>query len=203
MNQASRRMFGSLALGLLPALGGCGGGGPEAVGTPEPEPVSAASPAPPTALDPPPAPAEAADPADPSSSIKGIMTRLAKGPGSLTPTIGNELKQSPPPWDAIRPQAEEYARLSSLLANFEPPKGTPESWTDQTAAFAASAADLDSAARAGDLDAASLAHDALANSCMSCHREHRPMDRRGRGGPGGPPPGGPPPGGPTGGPPPA
>jgi hypothetical protein len=131
-------------------------------------------------------------------SIKQIMVTLTKGPSSLTPILGKELKDDPPPWDAIRGQAREYARLASALGDNEPPRGSKESWARLTSEYSGSAAELDRAAQASDRDAALAAHGRLAKSCMSCHREHRKMGP-GRGGPPGgpgfgPPPGGPPPG---------
>jgi hypothetical protein len=147
-----------------------------------------------------------------SPGIRQIMVKLAKGPNSLTPVIGNELQQDPPPWDTIQGQAKEYAQSAAELGKYDPPKGAKESWAKLTAAFAESGAELERAAMAKDKEAARLSHDQLKNSCNACHQEHRRMGRGGGpGGPGGPPPGGfgrppagqggPPPGGP-GGPPP-
>ncbi len=129
----------------------------------------------------------------PKTPIGDIMTKLGKGPQSLTETLGRELKTDPPPWDTIGPQAKEYAQLSASLSKYDPSKGSKESWTKQTASFAESAAALDRAADAKDKDAALAAHGALTKSCMACHREHRagPGGMRRPGGfrpPGGPPP---------------
>ena len=133
-----------------------------------------------------------------SRGIRQIMGKLAKGPGSLTDVIGNELKQETPPWETIQGQAKEYAQSAAELGTYEPPKGAKESWAKLTAEFAESGAELERAAMAKDKEAARLSHDQLKNSCNACHQEHRRMGRGG--GPGGPP-GGPPPGG-QGGPPP-
>lgn len=122
--------------------------------------------------------------------IKEAMVKLAKGPSSLTPTLGKELKETPPPWDAIGPQASEYARLAASIVAEEPTRGDKASWTKYASAYADSAAALDKAAQARDLDAAVAAHAKITGSCMDCHRAHRVM---GPGGPGGPPPGGGPP----------
>ncbi len=127
--------------------------------------------------------------------IRQIMNKLGRGPNALTPVIGNELQQEPPPWDTIQGQAKEYAQSAAELGKFDPPKGAKESWVKLTAAFADSGAELEKAAMAKDKEAARLSHDQLKNSCNACHQEHRRMGRGG-GGPGGP--GGPPPGGPGG-----
>jgi cytochrome c556 len=134
-----------------------------------------------------------------NTEIKGAMTKLAKGPTSLTSVLGNELKSESPPWDQIQAQTKEYVQLVTGLAKYDPPKGSKESWQEQTAAYAKLATDLDQAAQKKDADAALTAHGNITKSCMGCHREHRVMGGPG-GGPGGPggfgrPGGGGPPGG--------
>jgi hypothetical protein len=120
--------------------------------------------------------------------IRQIMGKLTKGPNSLTPLIGNELQQDPPPWDTIQGQAKEYAKSAAELGTYDPPRGAKESWTKLTAEFAETGAELEKAAMAKDKAAAILTHDQLKNSCNACHQEHRRMGRGG--GPGGPPQGG-------------
>ena len=71
--------------------------------------------------------------------IRQIMNKLGRGPNALTPVIGNELQQEPPPWDTIQGQAKEYAQSAAELGKFDPPKGAKESWVKLTAAFADSA----------------------------------------------------------------
>jgi len=114
---------------------------------------------------------------------------------------GPELR---PAWDTIQPKTQEYALLTSKLGELEPVRGTKDSWTRLTLAFADSAAELEHAAQAKDKDKTKEALDTLGGSCMACHRQHRvmgpgmggPPGGRGMGpppgGPGGPPPGGPP-----------
>jgi hypothetical protein len=105
--------------------------------------------------------------------IKQLMGKLAKGPGSLTLVIGNELSQNPPPWETIQGQTKEFAQLASEMGKYNPPKGAKQSWIKLTTAYAGSASDLDRAAEAKDKDAARVAHDQLKNSCNACHRQHR------------------------------
>jgi hypothetical protein len=126
------------------------------------------------------------------------MSKRSNGVDYLTPLIGKALEADPPDWGTIQPQTKDYARLTSTLAENDPPRGGKESWTKLATAFAATAEELDKAAVAKDRDAALDAHSKLTESCMECHREHRRMGP-GRGGPpGGPmmkgmggPPGGP------------
>ena len=124
----------------------------------------------------------------PPTSIRQVMGRLAKGPGSLTPILGDELKLDPPAWDLIDEQSHEFVALAAAMAGMKPPKGSAESWAAQTKLYAEMAAELDKAAHAQDKDAALAAHGRLKGSCMACHAEHK--GSRGMGpGPGGPPPG--------------
>ena len=179
----------SMLAGALPLIAGCGEGGSDGSG--------------PTLSGGPPPPAGGPGGGGPGfPEIKRIMSKLAKGPNSLTPVLGKELKEEPPPWETIQGQAKDYAEEAANLGKHDPPKGAKESWRTLTAAFAESAADLDQAAKAKDKSAATQAHDELRQSCNACHRQHR-GGGPGRGGPPpgfGPPggPGGPPPGGPGG-----
>jgi hypothetical protein len=127
----------------------------------------------------------------PSTPIKEIMTKLTKGPGSLTPVISQELNTDPPPWDTIQTQTKEFAQLAASMGKYDPPKGSKDSWATLTSAYSEAAASLDKAAQAKDKNAALEAHKTLANSCMSCHQAHRGMGP-GMGMPGKGPPGGPP-----------
>jgi hypothetical protein len=115
-----------------------------------------------------------------SPGIKKIMGKLAKGPNSLTPLIGNELGQNPPPWETIQGQTKEYAQSASELGTYDPPRGAKESWIKLTTAFAESAAELDKAAVAKNKETAMVAHDQLKNSCNACHQQHRRMGGGGR-----------------------
>jgi hypothetical protein len=179
-----------LVAGVLLAYGGCadeanpgGPGGPPPGLGPGPRPVG-------------PGPgSEASGPIGDSPTTKQIMGKLTKGPGSLTPVIGKELEADTPLWETIQPQTKEYARLAAAMGKNDPPKGSKESWTKLSSAFADSAAALDKAAQARNRDAALDAHGQLAGSCRECHTAHRQMGR----GPGG---GGPPGGFPKGAPPP-
>jgi hypothetical protein len=120
-------------------------------------------------------------PGGPQSKIKQIMFKIGKGKQALTPLIGQELEADPPDWATLQPQAKEYAELASDLGKTEAPRGTKESWQSHTGDYAAAATDLEHAAEAKDRDKAKAAHSRLAESCMSCHKDHRGGGR----GPGG------------------
>ncbi len=135
---------------------------------------------------PPPPPDAGADAGRGSNpAIKKIMLRVAKGPMSLTPLIGRELKESAPDWNTIQSQTAEYAQLAEEMTKLEPPRGDKSSWADYAGEFLTLATQLDKAAHAKDPAAALSAQGKLSESCMACHREHR-AGGPGRGGrPGG------------------
>lgn len=184
----------SICLIAFMLAGGCGEGDGDDQGPPSPPGAAGEVPG--------------GGPGSGAPGIKQIMIKLAKGPNSLTPVIGKELGENPPPWETIQAQTKEYAQSASEMGKYDPPKGTKESWITLTKAFAGLAADLDRAAAAKNKENARTAHDQLKNSCTACHDEHRKKGRGGggppgfgrggppSGGPGGPPPGGPPAGGP-------
>jgi hypothetical protein len=191
-----------ISLTVLPLSVGChGDGSGDPVNQPPQGPAGTLAPRAPGGSD-------QAGGSGPLSGIKLIMTKLAKGPNSLTPVLGKELKEDQPSWETIQGQTKEYARLAAELGKHDPPKGSKESWAKSTTNFAGSAADLNKAAETKNKDAALAAHGLLAKSCMSCHREHRKMGPGMGGPPGGPGGGSPggfpgrPPGGPPGSPPP-
>ena len=181
MTRASRGTWiFAASLSILPFAGGCGGdqAGPAsapagAAGQPGPNPGGREPGGP-----------EAGGKSVPE--IKAIMVKLAKGPTSLTPMLGKELKAAEPAWETIQGQTKEFAQLAADLAKYDPPKGTKESWTKLTGEYSALASELDKDAQAKDKDAAAATQEKLSNSCMTCHRQHRVMGP----GMGGPPGGG-------------
>ncbi|MHB1424639.1 MAG: hypothetical protein ACYC3I_15835 [Gemmataceae bacterium] len=130
-------------------------------------------------------------PGRPRGPIFEIMTKLGRGPQSLTNVIGRELSEEPvPPWDKIQPQAKEYAQLAASISKYDPPKGDKESWQRLSASFSRTATDLEHAAEKKDKKSALAAHEALNTSCKECHNAHKGGPQRGFGPPrgsGGPP----------------
>src|SRR6266851_4989466 len=84
------------------------------------------------------------------SKTKQIMSKIAKGPNSLSSLLTEELKADQPAWETIQAQTAEYAKLAGDFGQAEQPKGSKESWTKFTAAFAESVTALDKAAQAKD-----------------------------------------------------
>jgi hypothetical protein len=105
--------------------------------------------------------------------IKQIMIKLARGPQALTSVIGNGLNADPIPWETLQAQTKEYAQSAAEMGKYDPSKGTKESWSKLTMAFAESAAGLDRAAQDKNKQSALSAHGQLRNSCNACHQQHR------------------------------
>jgi hypothetical protein len=128
----------------------------------------------------------------PRGPIHQAMMKLFKGQPSLKDSIGQELTSDSPAWETIQPQAKEFAELAASLKNYDPPKGSKESWTKQATSFSESASALERAAKAKKKEDALAAHAKLSDNqtCKACHQEHkgpggmgRPGGFRGRGGP--------------------
>jgi hypothetical protein len=106
-------------------------------------------------------------------SIKDIMGRLNKGPGSMIVALRKELQTSSADWAQIQQQAKEYAELASQLGKQEPPKGDRASWAKLTAEYAKTAESMNAAAEKRDRSLALAAHRKLTASCKACHQAHQ------------------------------
>lgn len=108
-------------------------------------------------------------------TIKEIMGKLNKGPNSLTPTLGKDLRSDPLDWDHIQKEAQSFASLASSLQKNKPPKGDSASWDKLAKAYAANAQALADAAGKKDKAAAQAAISRLADmkGCSACHGAHR------------------------------
>jgi hypothetical protein len=115
----------------------------------------------------------------PAPEIKRIMVKIGKGPKALSVVLGNELGGTDPVWPTVQSHTKEFAQLAKELAQYDPPRGRDDSWIELTRSYADKAAEMDRAAQVKDQEKALAAHEQLANGCMSCHRQHRPMGRRG------------------------
>lgn len=116
--------------------------------------------------------------ADAPLTNKQIMEKLNKGPKSLCPVLGKELKEASPPWDEIQKQSKEVAELAEAMAKNKPSKGEAASWEKLTKAYAGDAKALEAAAEKKDKSAAVAAHGKLVMSCKACHAAHRPAKKK-------------------------
>jgi hypothetical protein len=110
-------------------------------------------------------------------TIKKIMEKLTKGKTSLTPKIGDELKEDKPDWDTLLTQTADYVRYADYLMQNDPPKGDKVQWKAAAKAFALDAKKLKSAVTKKEKDTALVSHEKLAKSCMGCHRAFKPAKK--------------------------
>jgi cytochrome c556 len=106
-------------------------------------------------------------------TIKEIMVKLNKGPKSLCPVIGKELKDETINWDEIAKQSAEFSSLADALNKNKPRRGDAEKWTKVADSYAANVKELADAVEKKDKNAAVEAHKKLAGSCMNCHKDFR------------------------------
>ena len=61
-------------------------------------------------------------PAEKPPTVREVMKKLNRGPNSVTATIGLDLKDDEPDWEAIQEQSAEYVKLTARLATHKPAK---------------------------------------------------------------------------------
>jgi hypothetical protein len=110
---------------------------------------------------------------DKTADIKEVMTKAHKGPTSLIPVMGKELKSATPPWEEIQKQTKELVELATSLGKNPPPTGEKASWEKLTKQYLTNAKDLEEAAQKKDKQTAEAAHAKLRGSCSACHKAHR------------------------------
>lgn len=107
-------------------------------------------------------------------SVKEIMGKAHKGPNSILPTVGKDLREiDGADWDEIKRSAKELVSLGTALGKNEPPKGDKASWQKLTKSYTENAQALLSAAAKKNKSAAESAQQKLQSSCTSCHKAHR------------------------------
>jgi len=108
-------------------------------------------------------------------TIKEIMAKLNKGPNSLCPSIGKDLRADEPKWNDIQKEAKAFAGFAEELPKLKPPRGDKANWDKLAKTFADNAKALDEAAQKKDKEAAQAVHKRLADmkNCNACHDAHR------------------------------
>jgi cytochrome c556 len=107
-------------------------------------------------------------------TIRDVMKKLNRGPGSITPTLQQDLKDDDPDWEAIQEQTAEYVKLSAALTKNKPTKGEAASWEKLAQAYSAEARALDAAAKRKNKQTASAVLKRINSSCNACHKAHKP-----------------------------
>jgi cytochrome c556 len=106
-------------------------------------------------------------------TIRDIMGKLNRGPNSLTPLLGKDLRDQNPDWELVLESSTEYVQLTRGLLGNTPPKGDKVSWQRLAKAYADNATALDAAARKKDRRSALRALQRINDSCKVCHKVHK------------------------------
>jgi hypothetical protein len=102
-------------------------------------------------------------------NIKDVMHKV-NDKGALKDMLAANIKGAK--WDDVASGAKELIPLAKAMSKDKPPKGTEESWTKFTTAYAKAAEDLEKAAGDKDATKAGAALKTIA-TCAGCHMAHR------------------------------
>ncbi len=110
----------------------------------------------------------------PMPTVRDAMKKLNGGPNSLHATLGKDLKDDDLDWEAIQEETAEYVKLTDVLRQNKPKKGELASWEAFVKSYNADARTLDAAAKKKDARTTAAVLKRLGDSCMTCHKAHRP-----------------------------
>jgi hypothetical protein len=110
---------------------------------------------------------------DETPTIKEVMTKLNKGPKSISAKLKTALAATSPDWDSIQSLSTEFRTFAESMPKNDPPKGHKDSWKKLVTAYVADAKSLESAAKKKDHDAAEASRKKLSASCKACHSVHK------------------------------
>ncbi len=113
--------------------------------------------------------AQAAD--EKPESIGDIMKKAHKGATAFKTVITKNLKDKD--FDAAGNTMKAWSTIAKHLGEFEPPKGSKESWKKMTTKYADNVKALAKAVDDKNLSAANKALKAINGSCGSCHKAHK------------------------------
>jgi len=108
--------------------------------------------------------------ADDVKDVKGCMAFQNKVRGDL----GKMAKSKDPKWEDIQKETKDWVKISESIGTFKPPKGTDDSWKEQTTKYLTNVKAVNAAAEKKDADGVSKGLATIGNSCGACHSQHRP-----------------------------
>jgi dienelactone hydrolase len=109
------------------------------------------------------------------ATIADLM-RSVNEPAGVRGSLLRDLEQEPgtaQQWERVRANAALVAEAGRLLQERTPPRGSPEHWSAEAAAYTAAAEQVVGAADRHDYAAARRGLEALGTRCASCHSRHR------------------------------
>ena len=111
---------------------------------------------------------------DETPSIKKVMSKLHKGKTAPLSVLKTALKGDSPDWTKVQKEAKTYATYSAALPKNDPPRGEKESFESLAKAYASAGKSLEESAEKEELKGSRDALQKITNSCMPCHKNHRP-----------------------------
>jgi cytochrome c556 len=108
--------------------------------------------------------------ADDVKDVKGCMAFQNKVRGDL----GKMVKSKDPKWDEVQKSTKDWVKVAESIGSFKPPKGTDDSWKEQTGKYLTNVKNVDAAAEKKDADGVSKGLATIMGSCAGCHSQHRP-----------------------------
>jgi len=108
--------------------------------------------------------------ADDVKDVKGCMAFQNKVRGDL----GKMVKAKDPKWDEVQKSTKDWVKIAESIGTFKPPKGTDDSWKEQTGKYLTNVKAVDAAAEKKDVDGVSKGLATIMGSCAGCHSQHRP-----------------------------
>jgi cytochrome c556 len=111
---------------------------------------------------------------DETPSIKKVMSKLHKGKTAPLSVLKTALKGESPDWTTVQKEAKTYATYSAAMPKNDPPRGEKESYETLAKAYASAGKSLEESAEKEELKGSRDALKTITNSCMACHKNHRP-----------------------------
>jgi cytochrome c556 len=113
--------------------------------------------------------ARAAD--DKPESIGDVMKKAHAADAAFRKVIAKDLKAKD--FDAAATTMKAWSTIAAHLGEFDPPKGSKESWKKLTKKYADSVKALTKAVEGKDAKVASKELKAINSSCGTCHKAHK------------------------------
>jgi cytochrome c556 len=106
-----------------------------------------------------------------AKDIADVMKKAHKGATAFKAVTKKEIDAKE--FDKAKDTMTAWVAISSQLSEFEPPKGTKESWKTQTEKYAKDVKALAKAVGDKDAEAAEKAWSVVDKGCGACHSKHK------------------------------
>ena len=106
-------------------------------------------------------------------SIKDCMSCQNMTRGAILPKgKGKEVD-----WEAAGKKTKTWLEAAEDLSKNDPPKGTKESWKEQTAKYVTNVKAVDEAVEKKNIESVTRGLATFNASCMGCHAQHKPAKK--------------------------